>query len=702
MPQPLPTSGSIDPKSFPFVLMDLHRQGATGSLKVEGPFYQKDLYFRQGRILFGSSNDPRDQLGAILIESGKITPEQLEEVQAKVGPGSPLAKVLSESGFVSQRELGEAARIKLERIVADVVAFPSGAFNFEDGVLPKGAVDLKLGTEKLVLAAVRRLSDRSVVLRHIESMNAVLQPVREQAEALREIEADAARIPVHLDGKRTLKEAADLARVEEFEAAKIACALMFLGYVRKATEPDEAAVGASPFFVPDSEGASELDLGQTARLAFGTEEGAPGKPSAVAIPPSKPEPPKPEPAAPPKAEPAARVEPLVAPSAAPIGFDLVPPQAPAFTLPPAAPALPSPPAPAQPVLVPPPPPNRPEQPRPRITGPAGAAELPLVPPPPRRPAGAPGPAASPPRPEAQPRFIAPDEAPPPSKAPRPSQADLAALDELLGRKPTEGPLQPFERPAAGAGRRPAPQLGTRNEAGGRGGASQALAILGAGLVVLAGAAVGIYFLKPDLLPFLPQPPATVASLPARPSPSAPPVTTPAPSPSVAASPSVVPSSAGPSPASPASAATPTSPPPVTRPSPTPVPTATPRPATSPLPKTGPSGPNLDEARGLLRRGDYPAAARGFLGVLKGASPRTFTIQLLVACSNETVGKAVEAAGGPELFIVPTSYRGRDCLRLCWGIYDDEARARSALRSMPDYFVRGGARPRVVAASEILH
>ena len=84
-----PISGNIDPSSFPFLLVSLHQQGATGSLKVDGPNYQKALYFRGGRVLFGSSNDPRDQLGSILVESGRLTPEQLEDVNAKVGPGSP-------------------------------------------------------------------------------------------------------------------------------------------------------------------------------------------------------------------------------------------------------------------------------------------------------------------------------------------------------------------------------------------------------------------------------------------------------------------------------------------------------------------------------------------------------------------------------------------------------------------------------------
>ena len=125
-PDPFPVSGNIDPTTFPNLLVDLHRQGATGSLKINGPIHPKALYFRTGRILFGSSNDPRDQLGAILIESGTITREQLDEVNAKVGPGNPLAKVLAESGFVNQRELGDAARDKVERILSDVLSWNDG------------------------------------------------------------------------------------------------------------------------------------------------------------------------------------------------------------------------------------------------------------------------------------------------------------------------------------------------------------------------------------------------------------------------------------------------------------------------------------------------------------------------------------------------------------------------------------------------
>src|SRR5262245_31631994 len=228
--------------------MDLHRQGATGSLKVEGPTYQKALYFRGGRILFGSSNDPRDQLGAILIEAGKITPEQLEDVNAKVGPGNPLAKVLADTGFVSQRELSEAARAKVERILSDVLAYTSGTFDFEDGVLPKGAVDLKLSTEKLFMAAVRRVGDRNFVLRHIDGLDVVLAPTGEMTLRLSDVQAEAGGLPEQIDGRRTLKDVAAQARLDEFEAAKIACGLLFLGMVERKTGGVTAAAAAPVTF----------------------------------------------------------------------------------------------------------------------------------------------------------------------------------------------------------------------------------------------------------------------------------------------------------------------------------------------------------------------------------------------------------------------------------------------------------------------
>ena len=105
MAEAFPISGNIDPKTFPFLLADLHRQGATGSLKVEGPSYPKALYFRGGRDALRIVERSQGPARRHPHRERQDHAEQLDEVNTKVGPGNPLAKVLAESGFVNQREL---------------------------------------------------------------------------------------------------------------------------------------------------------------------------------------------------------------------------------------------------------------------------------------------------------------------------------------------------------------------------------------------------------------------------------------------------------------------------------------------------------------------------------------------------------------------------------------------------------------------
>ena len=92
-------------------------------------------------------------------------------------------------------------------------------------------------------------------------------------------------LPQQLDGRRTLKEAAASARLDEFEAAKIACALLFLGLVER-VQAGVTASSAAPVTFADveAESGNELDLGATAAQAFAPEP-------AMVVPTVEPEPP---------------------------------------------------------------------------------------------------------------------------------------------------------------------------------------------------------------------------------------------------------------------------------------------------------------------------------------------------------------------------------------------------------------------------
>jgi Domain of unknown function (DUF4388) len=711
-----PISGQIDPKGFPYLVVQLHRRGATGSLKVEGPSYHKALYFRSGRVLFGSSNDPRDQLGAILIEGGKITSEQLEDVSTKVGPGNPLAKVLSDTGFVSQREMSEAARAKVERILSDVLAYAAGSFDFEDGVLPKGAVDLKLATERLIMAAVRRVSDRNFVLRHIDGLDAVLGPTSEMAPRLAEIESETGSLTPHLDGRRTLKEAAAAARLEEFEAAKIACGLLFLGLVERIKTVSASPSTAVAF--ADADSGNELDLGATAAEAFSVEpeiEEPAVEPEPVVAAASDDEPSffaseepaaaEPElsfvnpPFAPPEPQPEARVEAAARPE----------PQAPpepvrAVEMPAPAPPrhvddipIPSTPFAAEPetVMIKSTPPMamamEAEEERDPLSPPVAdmSAPLPLVVPE-RARGGRPRAVAPPPAPKPAVRSDVFVPSAPPS---RPSKEDLAALDDLLNSSSLEGPLTPLDKSATMD--RGAPTFA--RSGGGRRvpDSRRAPMLLVLAAVLLALAASGWFYRNrlpgrlghiasataAPTLPVAKPLPTTlspVVTVPAAESPAATPI-----------APVAVPATLRPAPASTVPAATL---PPTT--------TTTLRPAPAATPHATVAAAPAGDARALLRGARYPEAARAFASSVRGAGKGAAVVQLLIACSTETIQKAVDNASAPELLILPVTFKGRECYRLCWGLYSSESRASAAVRSVPEYFRNGGATPKVLGASEV--
>ena len=724
MADAFPVSGSIDPTSFPHLLVDLHRKRATGSLKVTGPMHPKALYFRGGRVLFGSSNDARDQLGAILIESGKITREQLDEVNAKVGPGNPLAKVLAESGFVNQRELGDAARVKVERILSDVISWESGSFEFEDGVLPKGAVDLKLSTGPLLLAAVQRIGERSFALRHLGGdTGIVLERAPDSEAALADVRAEVWPLLEQLDGERSLQDAVALTRLEEFDAAKIACAMLFMGIVR----PREGAES------------NELDLAAEARSGLGdapaVEEPEPAPvPSEAPAPPVVPtfdaEPPAPEPLETaasatvqfvPEGEPDAESPiPIVEPEAAPLpnldptGFAFVEPEAASpeeplpvspepVSSPPLAPTVVLPPEPAEPVL-PPPEPTPAAPPEPVVTAEPPPTTFESVPPP------EPPPATFEPEPPAPSQFdtlpgdqpaYAPEAAPftgepaaaasSPDSSSRPTKEDLAALDALLNPSAAGGSEKPPDRPRSDAWE-PQFQTGvtsTRRAVGRSTTPSRAPLIGGAVVLVLAVAAAGYYFLigrSPEAAPPAP-PPATAPAVTPTPALSAPAT--------MAAEPAAVPTPAG----APAPAAVPSATPVATAP-PAPSPVPTPPPATAAAPPAQVAAPTGDP-RALLRQGSLDAAARGFASSLAAGPAGRYGIQALVACSPETVTKAVQNVGGDDLFILPVNYKGRDCHRICWGVYPDRAAAEAAARSFPAYFRQNRIRPRIQPLPELL-
>ncbi len=170
--------------------------------------------------------------------------------------------------------------------------------------------------------------------------------------------------------------------------------------------------------------------------------------------------------------------------------------------------------------------------------------------------------------------------------------------------------------------------------------------------------------------------------------------------------------------SPAPSPSPAPPTPTPAPIATPTPTSTPTPALAPA-KASPAPPppspvevisavpapprsteSWTRGRALLRAGSWAEAARAFRTVLE-AEKNGFTVQLFVACSEETVRRA--AAGDPadELYIRAVRYQEKECWSLGWGIYASEEQARAAAGGLPARLLAGGVTPKVSPVARLL-
>jgi hypothetical protein len=217
---------------------------------------------------------------------------------------------------------------------------------------------------------------------------------------------------------------------------------------------------------------------------------------------------------------------------------------------------------------------------------------------------------------------------------------------------------------------------------------------GAVVVLLAVMAGGYYFVFGRSPEPAPTPP--------------PPVATPAATPTVAPTPALsAPATVDGAPTTAPTITPGETPTPATAPTATPVATTppaapTPTPATAVAPPAPTAPPPTGEPLALLRQGALDEAARGFAASLAAGPQDRYAVQALVACSPETVMKAVQAVPGDDLFILPVDYKGRACHRICWGgVYPDRAAAEAAARSFPAYFRQNNIRPRIQPVADLL-
>ena len=129
----------------------LHTTRMSGFLRLSYRDHRKAVYFREGEVVFASSNQRIDRLGSCLVRRGVLSLEELHSANREARPHQRFGKTLVDLGYLKAPRLWDGIRYQVEEIVWSVLAYRSGELAFWRGVAaPDNLVRLRFDTRNLL------------------------------------------------------------------------------------------------------------------------------------------------------------------------------------------------------------------------------------------------------------------------------------------------------------------------------------------------------------------------------------------------------------------------------------------------------------------------------------------------------------------------------------------------------------------------
>ncbi len=227
-------SGDIKNMVVPWLLQDLRTQKKTGIVVLSREKETKKVFFRNGDIIYASSNLDAEQLGTSLLRSGKLTEEmRTASEEAAKQTGKQLSAVLLERGLITPKDLIEGAKLQVTQIILSLFSWSDGRYTFDNApMLLAEIVPLQIDTGNLLLEGIRHL-DWRFVRKSLPPLKMVLRAQKDSSSLLHGIvlDQDQQTIFSFIDGSRSIEEICALSEIGDFNTLKAIYALNALRLV---------------------------------------------------------------------------------------------------------------------------------------------------------------------------------------------------------------------------------------------------------------------------------------------------------------------------------------------------------------------------------------------------------------------------------------------------------------------------------------
>lgn len=147
-----PLEGMLDYYRLSDIVLGIQRTRRTGVLNIETEQWRRKIYFEDGEMVFSSSDQDDEQLGAMLLSAGRITPQQYQNTLSVAREtGKSQGAVLVEMRCLEPQELVQAVHRLVGAVITNLCNIDNARFSFSEEPLPRGEiVMLKLNSNDLL------------------------------------------------------------------------------------------------------------------------------------------------------------------------------------------------------------------------------------------------------------------------------------------------------------------------------------------------------------------------------------------------------------------------------------------------------------------------------------------------------------------------------------------------------------------------
>ncbi len=217
-------SGSLKSMCLSDLLQWIALGRKTGKLFLERDSLNNFLYFKEGRIISSSSNNPRESFGHFLVTLRQITEAQLfKALVMQHKRKKPLGEILVEDGLLTEEIILKVLDVKTRETIFDMFSWTEGKFFFyEEDAPEKLKIMLALDVSALIFEGIKRIDDWTRIREQIPCNSSTFS-VRSEGTGLSESEEQVLQIARK---GRTLGQIALDLNISEYEAGQIISQLM--------------------------------------------------------------------------------------------------------------------------------------------------------------------------------------------------------------------------------------------------------------------------------------------------------------------------------------------------------------------------------------------------------------------------------------------------------------------------------------------